>query len=129
MGSQEVTSERCAETLLCFVCVNLCAKKGKLLTKGFRLSTKYIRLFKKNLYLKFGLCCHIYIMSSINNLNLNHCETDLRRFFINSPPSHDSPDEDFIRPIRQEDMQRAIEKLRKSKSAGVQEAFMHVPLD
>ncbi len=47
MGSQEVTSERCAETLLCFVCVNLCAKKGKLLTKGFRFSTKHIRLLKK----------------------------------------------------------------------------------
>uniref|UniRef100_A0A671QKX3 Outer mitochondrial transmembrane helix translocase n=3 Tax=Sinocyclocheilus TaxID=75365 RepID=A0A671QKX3_9TELE len=41
----------------------------------------------------------------------------------------ESPDEDFIRPIRQEDLQRAIEKMRKSKSAGVHEAFMHVPLD
>ncbi len=68
-------------------------------------------------------------MSSINNFNLNHCETDPRQFFINCPSSHDSPDEDFIRPIRQEDMHRAIEKMRKSKSAGLQEAFMHVALD
>ncbi|KTF85448.1 hypothetical protein cypCar_00000955 [Cyprinus carpio] len=41
----------------------------------------------------------------------------------------ESPDEDFIRPIRHEDLQRAIGKMRKSKSAGMQEAFMHVPLD
>uniref|UniRef100_A0A8C2GAT1 Outer mitochondrial transmembrane helix translocase n=1 Tax=Cyprinus carpio TaxID=7962 RepID=A0A8C2GAT1_CYPCA len=36
-----------------------------------------------------------------------------------------SPDEDFIRPIRQEDLQKALEKMKKSKSALFQEAFMH----
>ncbi|KAK2876602.1 hypothetical protein Q8A67_020698 [Cirrhinus molitorella] len=41
----------------------------------------------------------------------------------------ESPNEDFIRPIRQDDLQRALEKMKKSKSAGLQEAFMHITLD
>uniref|UniRef100_A0A671T8X8 Outer mitochondrial transmembrane helix translocase n=1 Tax=Sinocyclocheilus anshuiensis TaxID=1608454 RepID=A0A671T8X8_9TELE len=40
-----------------------------------------------------------------------------------------SPDDDFIRPIRQEDLQRALEKMKKPKSAGFQETLMHVTLD
>ncbi|TRY53883.1 hypothetical protein DNTS_035630 [Danionella cerebrum] len=39
------------------------------------------------------------------------------------------PEEDSIRPIRMEDLQRSIQKMRKSKSAGMHEAFLQVPLD
>lgn len=43
--------------------------------------------------------------------------------------SNESAENDFIRPIKQDDMQKAILKMKKSKSAGVQEGFIHVPLD
>ncbi|XP_045924653.1 outer mitochondrial transmembrane helix translocase-like [Micropterus dolomieu] len=42
---------------------------------------------------------------------------------------NDSPSEDFIRPIRQSDLQRAIGKMKKSKSAGGHGVLLHAALD
>ncbi|XP_051968189.1 outer mitochondrial transmembrane helix translocase [Xyrauchen texanus] len=43
--------------------------------------------------------------------------------------NQESQNEDYIRSIKQQDLQKAIEKMKKSKSAGMQDQFMHVPLD
>ncbi|KAL1264243.1 hypothetical protein QQF64_004598 [Cirrhinus molitorella] len=42
-GSQEVTSERCAEMLLCFVCVTLCTKKVQMKTSSAQSGRKIYR--------------------------------------------------------------------------------------
>lgn len=42
---------------------------------------------------------------------------------------NDSPSEHFIRPIRQSDLQRAIGKMKKSKSAGGHGVLLHAALD
>ncbi|XP_063076837.1 outer mitochondrial transmembrane helix translocase [Engraulis encrasicolus] len=41
----------------------------------------------------------------------------------------DSMDEDFMRPIQQQDLQRAVVKMKKSKSAGGQPMLLHAALD
>ncbi|KAM9336155.1 outer mitochondrial transmembrane helix translocase [Symphorus nematophorus] len=41
----------------------------------------------------------------------------------------DSPSEDFIRPIHQSDLQKAISKMKKSKSAGGHGDLLHAALD
>lgn len=40
-----------------------------------------------------------------------------------------SPSEDFIRPIHQSDLQKAISKMKKSKLAGGHGALLHAALD
>uniref|UniRef100_H2N2G8 Outer mitochondrial transmembrane helix translocase n=1 Tax=Oryzias latipes TaxID=8090 RepID=H2N2G8_ORYLA len=40
-----------------------------------------------------------------------------------------SESEDYIRPIQQSDLQKAIEKMKRSKSAGVQGMLLHAALD
>ncbi|XP_044033874.1 outer mitochondrial transmembrane helix translocase isoform X2 [Siniperca chuatsi] len=42
---------------------------------------------------------------------------------------NDSPSEDFIRPIHQSDLQKAIGKMKKSKSAGGHGVLLHAALD
>ncbi|XP_035522050.1 ATPase family AAA domain-containing protein 1-B-like [Morone saxatilis] len=42
---------------------------------------------------------------------------------------NDSPSEDFIRPIHQLDLQKAISKMKKSKTAGGHGALLHAALD
>ncbi|XP_071402754.1 outer mitochondrial transmembrane helix translocase-like [Centroberyx affinis] len=42
---------------------------------------------------------------------------------------NDSPSEDFIRPIHQSDLQKAISKMKKSKTAGGTSVLMHAALD
>uniref|UniRef100_A0AAY5K3H2 Outer mitochondrial transmembrane helix translocase n=2 Tax=Esox lucius TaxID=8010 RepID=A0AAY5K3H2_ESOLU len=51
------------------------------------------------------------------------------RDFVHNTHANDSQDEDAIRSIQQQDMQRAIQKMRKSKSAGGQTVLMHAALD
>lgn len=40
-----------------------------------------------------------------------------------------SPSEDFIRPIHQSDLEKAIGKMKKSKMAGGHSALLHAALD
>ena len=42
---------------------------------------------------------------------------------------HFSHDEDEIRPVQQQDLHRAIEKMKKSKDAAFQNVLTHVCLD
>lgn len=42
---------------------------------------------------------------------------------------HRSHDEDEIRPVQQQDLHRAIEKMKKSKDAAFQNVLTHVCLD
>ncbi|XP_039094470.1 ATPase family AAA domain-containing protein 1 isoform X3 [Hyaena hyaena] len=50
------------------------------------------------------------------------------REYVNST-AEDSRDEDEIRPVQQQDLQRAIEKMKKSKDAAFQNVLTHVCLD
>ncbi|XP_048712394.1 outer mitochondrial transmembrane helix translocase isoform X2 [Caretta caretta] len=50
------------------------------------------------------------------------------REYVNST-CEESNDEDEIRPVQQLDLHRAIEKMRKSKDATLQNVLMHVSLD
>nr|KAF6454790.1 ATPase family AAA domain containing 1 [Rousettus aegyptiacus] len=50
------------------------------------------------------------------------------REYVNSA-SEESHDEDEIRPVQQQDLQRAIEKMKKSKDAAFQNVLTHVCLD
>ncbi|KAB0389687.1 hypothetical protein E2I00_009402 [Balaenoptera physalus] len=50
------------------------------------------------------------------------------REYVNST-SEDSHDEDEIRPVQQQDLHRAIEKMKKSKDAAFQNVLTHVCLD
>uniref|UniRef100_A0A8C6W2M7 Outer mitochondrial transmembrane helix translocase n=1 Tax=Nannospalax galili TaxID=1026970 RepID=A0A8C6W2M7_NANGA len=50
------------------------------------------------------------------------------REYVNST-SEESHDEDEIRPVQQQDLYRAIEKMKKSKDAAFQNVFTHVCLD
>ncbi|MBN3302720.1 ATD1B protein, partial [Amia calva] len=51
------------------------------------------------------------------------------RDFVHNSSIDNSQEEDFIRPIHQRDLQKAIEKMKKSKTAGVQSVLMHAALD
>ncbi|XP_066520001.1 outer mitochondrial transmembrane helix translocase isoform X2 [Hoplias malabaricus] len=51
------------------------------------------------------------------------------RDFVHNSNTSGIPEEDFIRPIRQTDLQNAIEKMKRSKSAGVPNMLMHAALD
>nr|XP_021146967.1 ATPase family AAA domain-containing protein 1 isoform X1 [Columba livia] len=51
------------------------------------------------------------------------------REYVNSACEEEAHDEDEIRPVQQQDLQRAIEKMRKSKDATLQNVLMHVSLD
>ncbi|CAB1338083.1 unnamed protein product [Coregonus sp. 'balchen'] len=51
------------------------------------------------------------------------------RDFVHNTHANDSLEEDYIRSIQQQDMQRAIQKMRKSKSAGGQSVLMHAAMD
>uniref|UniRef100_A0A674B7S7 Outer mitochondrial transmembrane helix translocase n=1 Tax=Salmo trutta TaxID=8032 RepID=A0A674B7S7_SALTR len=51
------------------------------------------------------------------------------RDFVHNTHANDSLEEDCIRSIQQQDMQRAIQKMRKSKSAGGQSVLMHAAMD
>ncbi|KAF1373419.1 hypothetical protein PFLUV_G00238670 [Perca fluviatilis] len=42
---------------------------------------------------------------------------------------NDSPTEDFIRPIHQSDLQKAVGKMKKSKMAGGHGGLLHAALD
>ncbi|KAL6087027.1 hypothetical protein STEG23_020910 [Scotinomys teguina] len=50
------------------------------------------------------------------------------REYVNSA-SEESHDEDEIRPVQQQDLHRAIEKMKKSKDAAFQNVLTHVCLD
>lgn len=50
------------------------------------------------------------------------------REYVNST-SEESHDEDEIRPVQQQDLHRAIEKMKKSKDAAFQSVLTHVCLD
>uniref|UniRef100_A0A2I3H2R6 Outer mitochondrial transmembrane helix translocase n=1 Tax=Nomascus leucogenys TaxID=61853 RepID=A0A2I3H2R6_NOMLE len=50
------------------------------------------------------------------------------REYVNST-SEESHDEDEIRPVQQQDLHRAIEKMKKSKDAAFQNVLTHVCLD
>ncbi|XP_055577361.1 outer mitochondrial transmembrane helix translocase isoform X3 [Falco biarmicus] len=49
------------------------------------------------------------------------------REYVNSANEEETHDEDEIRPVQQQDLHRAIEKMRKSKDATLQNVLMHVP--
>ncbi|KAG9345996.1 hypothetical protein JZ751_007811 [Albula glossodonta] len=51
------------------------------------------------------------------------------RDFVHGSHADNSPEEDYIRAIQQQDLQKAIQKMRKSKSAGVQNVLVHAALD
>lgn len=51
------------------------------------------------------------------------------RDFVHGSHADNSQEEDFIRPIQPQDLQRAIEKMRKSKTAGAHNALLHAALD
>uniref|UniRef100_A0A8C8CJ32 Outer mitochondrial transmembrane helix translocase n=2 Tax=Oncorhynchus tshawytscha TaxID=74940 RepID=A0A8C8CJ32_ONCTS len=51
------------------------------------------------------------------------------RDFVHNTHANDSLEEDCIRSIQQQDMQKAIQKMRKSKSAGGQSILMHAAMD
>ncbi|KAM6067163.1 outer mitochondrial transmembrane helix translocase isoform 2-T3 [Chlamydotis macqueenii] len=51
------------------------------------------------------------------------------REYVNSACEEETHDEDEIRPVQQQDLHRAIEKMRKSKDATLQNVLMHVSLD
>ncbi|XP_028941233.1 ATPase family AAA domain-containing protein 1-like, partial [Antrostomus carolinensis] len=51
------------------------------------------------------------------------------REYVNSACEEEIRDEDEIRPVQQQDLHRAIEKMRRSKDATLQNVLMHVSLD
>ncbi|NWX89375.1 ATAD1 protein, partial [Nothoprocta pentlandii] len=51
------------------------------------------------------------------------------REYVNAACEEENHDEDEIRPVQQQDLQRAIEKMRRSKDATLQNVLMHVSLD
>ncbi|MGH0134187.1 UNVERIFIED_CONTAM: hypothetical protein FKN15_054540 [Acipenser sinensis] len=51
------------------------------------------------------------------------------RDYVRNNTHESSVEEDFVRPIAQGDLRKAIEKMKKSKTAGVQGVLMHSALD
>ncbi|XP_008940284.1 PREDICTED: ATPase family AAA domain-containing protein 1-like [Merops nubicus] len=51
------------------------------------------------------------------------------REYVNAACGEEAHDEDEIRPVQQQDLHRAIEKMRRSKDATLQNVLMHVSLD
>lgn len=51
------------------------------------------------------------------------------REYVNSACEEENRDEDEIRPVQQQDLHRAIEKMRKSKNATLHDDLMHVIID
>uniref|UniRef100_A0A8C3LVK6 Outer mitochondrial transmembrane helix translocase n=1 Tax=Chrysolophus pictus TaxID=9089 RepID=A0A8C3LVK6_CHRPC len=51
------------------------------------------------------------------------------REYVNNSACEENRDEDEIRPVQQQDLHRAIEKMRKSKNATLHDDLMHVIID